>query len=120
MLILERLACRVIPARRELRREALTQLRHCERELALVELVCEKSATAVDVGANIGVYTYFAACYSSHVYALEPVPEVAAKLRRSAPSNVTVLALGASDKSGQCAIYVPKISARRVDTRASL
>jgi FkbM family methyltransferase len=96
------------------------QLRQGERELPLVELVCEKSATAVDVGANIGVYTYFAAHYSSHVYALEPVPEVAAKLRRGAPSNVTVLAIGASDKSGKCAIYMPRISKQRVDTRASL
>jgi hypothetical protein len=64
-------------------------LRQGEQELALVELVCEKSATAVDVGANIGVYTYFAAKYSSHVYALEPVPEVAASSWH--PVNVTVL-----------------------------
>jgi len=95
-------------------------LRQGEQELALVELVCEKSATAVDVGANIGVYTYFAAKYSFHVYALEPVPEVAAKLRRGTPSNVTVLVIGASDKGGKCAIYVPKNSSQKVYTRASL
>jgi FkbM family methyltransferase len=119
MSIIKWLARRVVPPRLLLRRWALIQLQS-ERELALVELVCEKSAAAVDVGANVGSYTYFAARYSSHVYALEPVPDVASMLRRGAPSNVTVFTIAASDKSGKCTIYVPKAIGKRVNTRASL
>jgi FkbM family methyltransferase len=72
------------------------------------------------VGANRGCYTYFSARYSSHVYALEPVPEVASMLRRGAPSNVTVFNIAASDKNGRCMLYVPKTSSKRMTTRASL
>ena len=62
--------------------------------------VCDKSTAAIDVGANMGIYTYLAAKYSFRVYSFEPVPEVAAQLRSSAPANVTVLPLAASDKAG--------------------
>jgi FkbM family methyltransferase len=111
---------RAVPARLLLRRRALLQLKHWEPELALVELVCDKSAAALDVGANLGVYTYFASKYASQVYAFEPVPEIAAQLRHSAPGNVTVLPLAASDKAGIFTLYVPRKGRVAVSTRATL
>ncbi len=105
---------KVVPARLLLRRRALLQLKRWEPELGLVKLVCDKSTAAIDVGANLGVYTYFAAKYSSRVYSFEPVPEVAAQLRSSAPANVTVLPLAASDKAG---ISMGRVA---VSTRATL
>jgi len=111
---------KVVPARLLLRRRALLQLKRWEPELALVKLVCDKSAVAIDVGANLGVYTYFAAKYSSRVYSLEPVPEVAAQLRSSAPANVTVLPLAASDKAGISTLYLPRMGPVVVSARATL
>jgi hypothetical protein len=100
MTAIKQLLRNFVPARLLLRRRALLQLKRWELkrwepELALVQLACEKSATAVDVGANLGVYTYFAAKYSARVYSIEPMPDVAARLRVSVPSNVTVLPLAA-------------------------
>jgi FkbM family methyltransferase len=74
----------------------------------------------VDVGANLGVYTYFAAKYSAWVYSIEPVPDVAARLRASVPSNVTVLPLAVSDKAGRSTLYLPRMGRVAVDTRATL
>jgi FkbM family methyltransferase len=120
MIAIKHLVRNFVPARLLLRRQALLQYRRWEPELALLQLVCDRSAVAVDVGANLGVYTYFAAKYSARVYSLEPVPDVVSRLRASVPSNVTVLPVAASDKAGKSTLYVPRLGRVAVDTRATL
>ena len=54
-----------------------------ESTIRLLRRVCQKGKVALDVGANIGTYTYFLSRHASEVYAYEPNPELADRLYRS-------------------------------------
>jgi FkbM family methyltransferase len=45
-----------------------------EREMELLDLLCERSRTGIDVGAKVGMYTYRIRARSSEVVAFEPIP----------------------------------------------
>jgi len=71
--------------------------------------------TVIDVGANFGYYTlFFGALVGSqgHVYAVEPNPAVAEKLRRSVEVNgltgrTTIIDAAAGAEAGNANLYVP-------------
>ena len=79
----------------------------------LAELV-DPQRTAVDIGANIGVYSYFLARRCPRVVAYEPNPRVAERLRRAAAGNVEVVRRGLSDRPGRATLSVPIIDGRQV------
>lgn len=62
----------------------------------------------LDIGANIGHHSLFAAMHSEHVYAFEPFPDVAEKLKSKACdnrlTNVTLFEFALGDRN-QCATY---------------
>lgn len=88
----------------ELRRRE--HLRHGEPHLRWLRHLC-RGGVAVDVGANLGVYTAELARWSRHVIAVEPNPACAARLQRAAPSNVTVVVAAAGAVTGTSELYVP-------------
>ena len=45
-----------------------------EREMELLDVLCDASRTGIDVGAKVGMYTYRIRDRSSDVIAFEPVP----------------------------------------------
>jgi FkbM family methyltransferase len=45
-----------------------------EREMELLDLLCDRSRPGIDVGAKIGMYTYRIRKHSSEVIAFEPIP----------------------------------------------
>jgi FkbM family methyltransferase len=45
-----------------------------EREMELLDLLCERHRPGIDVGAKIGMYTYRIREHSSEVIAFEPIP----------------------------------------------
>jgi FkbM family methyltransferase len=45
-----------------------------EREMELVEALCDRTATGVDIGAKVGMYTYRIRAASADVIAFEPIP----------------------------------------------
>ena len=79
----------------------------------LGELV-DRRRTAVDIGANIGVYSYFLARLCPRVVAYEPNPLVAERLRRAAAGNVDVVRRGLSDRPGRATLSAPIIDGRQV------
>ena len=64
-------------AKREVRKE----LAEGEPELSLLPLVCDPNLSFLDVGANRGVYSFYAKEYSKHVYAMEAHPDLLHHLR---------------------------------------
>jgi FkbM family methyltransferase len=64
----------------------------------LFDRLISKNAAAVDVGANVGIFTRYLASHFAEVVAVEPIPYLADRLLRSVPSNVEVkpVALGAA------------------------
>lgn len=74
----------------------------------------------VDVGANIGDYSRVAALCFVRVDAFEPIPELAAKLRRELPAHVTVHQMAASNIEGEAVLRIPREGGAEVTGLASL
>jgi FkbM family methyltransferase len=66
------------------------------------------------------VLTYFLARYSAHVYAYEPNPELAAKLRNSFKEKVAVIQAALSDISGSAILKVPSYGGTEMHGLASI
>ena len=89
-----------------------------EREIDLLPILVPHGREAVDVGANIGAYSYALSPLASRVHAFEPVPELAAFISRVLPANVVVRNLAVSDTLSVLNLFVP-IKGGREDTTAA-
>lgn len=85
-----------------------------EPELELIPYATEPGDTALDVGANFGVYCYHLSRRlgaRGRVYAFEPVPFTVQTLTRVARllrlRNVTIVPKGCSDRAGEISFSVP-------------
>lgn len=96
----------------KVRLRALDYRIHASKEHDLLARLCDRTKSSVDVGANVGVLTYVLASNSSHVYAYEPHPELAAELRLAFPRKVTVREAALSDKAGTVHLKVPTYEGR--------
>ena len=79
----------------------------------LSELV-DPRRTAVDIGAHLGIFTYFLAKKCPRVIAYEPNPDMAELLRLTAAANVEVVCRALSDRAGRATLAVPIIEGRQV------
>jgi FkbM family methyltransferase len=96
------------------------ELAHGEPEIALIPVLCTRDADFLDVGANIGVYSFYAKSHSRHVYAMEPNPALTRHLRVVLGRKGTVLPIGASDHDATAPFCIPVRNGNDVDTRSSL
>lgn len=91
-----------------------------DSELHYVSRLCDRRKTAVDIGASIGVYTYFMQRHAAHVYAYEPVPALVELLRSSYPRGVTVIGKAVSDAAGSAELVMPVEQGRQMHELSSL
>jgi len=94
--------------------------RSAERELSRLRNFVGRTDTAVDVGANLGLYTRTLAGLAAHVHAFEPSPEMAATLRRTSARNVTVHEVALSDGEGSATLRIPRAGDHLTHGLASL
>src|SRR5258706_7918774 len=88
-------------------REARFYARYGEVELHLLEFLCARDLDAIDVGANDGSYVHFMRRWARRVVAFEPMPHLAAALRRKfAGSDVVVREMALSDKVGTAELHM--------------
>jgi FkbM family methyltransferase len=104
----ERLKAALTPPRLYIRYKARKELKHGEKELALLPFLVAKDRVSLDVGANKGVYTWFLARLSRHVHAFEPNPKLFRILKAGAAANVTAHALALSNVSGSAELRIPR------------
>src|SRR5947209_7789536 len=98
---------RILPPSSIVSLRALDYRLHSWQEYRLLSSLCHRTKSSVDVGANVGTLTHFLACYSSHVYAYEPNPELAAQLRLAFRKKVTVIEAALSDTPGSTILKIP-------------
>ena len=82
---------------------------HFERELRLAGLLCNKNKSAIDIGANQGIYSHFMAKAAKNVVAFEPNIDLWENLQKVLSGNVE---LEASALSDICSSAVMKIDRR--------
>jgi FkbM family methyltransferase len=73
----------------------------------LFRRMASQNCTAIDVGANVGLFTHYLSRYFAQVVAVEPVPYLAARLTRAAPRNCRVIATALGDAEGTITLRIP-------------
>ena len=121
MTLEEKIVNTLVPAPVLWRYRAVKGLLSGEPELRLLRYLVNPAKTSVDAGANKGVYTYFLAKLSRHVYAYEPNPKIFRLLRRSVGwPNVTLRPIALSDATGEDRLIVPRRKAGYSNQLATL
>lgn len=78
-----------------------------EPELRHIQSICKQRNVAIDVGANIGLYSYRLAQIFQKVYAFEINKGVAADLVSYHARNITVIHSGLSSEQRDLTLYIP-------------
>jgi FkbM family methyltransferase len=91
-----------------------------ERELHLLPHLCEREKNSLDIGANIGIYTYFIRKYSRFCYAFEPNPVSIQRLENTFSRNVRVLPFCLSNKAGIVDLCVPYTDNKTLNSLGSI
>jgi len=91
-----------------------------EPELRLIKYICDPGKAAIDVGANVGIYTYFLKAHSSACYAIEPNPALRDILDKSFGRGVIVLPYALSDREGTDTLRIPIIENTEDRGRATI
>jgi len=92
-----------------------------EPEIKLVGQLCDKKKVSIDVGANIGDYTYYLKKYSKLCYAFEPNPEHIKILNsKFEDDNVIIMDYAISSSSGTQDLRIPIINQKEWSGMASL
>lgn len=92
-----------------------------EPEFALLPRLAAGNRAAIDVGANMGVYTYALSRLAADVHAVEPQAGCCRTIAAWARGrgNVHVHNIGAGSRPGQLTLQIPQLDGRPIGTRAS-
>lgn len=118
--VLKRFVKRIIPSKVLLPFQVRRALRTGEVELSIVEDLCVPGQKMIDVGANVGIYSYLAKEIGAHVYAVEPNPVMAKRLQANVGNKVTVFPFALSDNTGDAVLSIPYEEGIEVSSRSSL
>lgn len=91
-----------------------------EPELRHIRAICEKRGIAIDVGANVGMFSYRMARIFSKVYAFEINEGVAADLIAYKSNKIEIVHSGLSSEDRDMILYTPVLKGVPLDGWASL
>src|SRR5262245_13671926 len=110
----------VMPERMEIRVQALDHWIRGEPEIRLLKRICPPNKVGVDVGANIGTYTYYLQRFMREVVAYEPNPALAERLTRIFRHGVSVRNLAVSNRNADLILSIPMRKGREAHELASV
>lgn len=73
----------------------------------LFDRLDSRAASAIDVGANVGIFTRYLCGRFASVTAVEPVPYLAERLSKSRPHNCRIEAVALGDSDGVVKLRIP-------------
>lgn len=117
---LENIKLALQPKKLYLPRQAKRYARKTEREIGLLPHLVPAGCTAIDGGANKGVYSWWLSQICKRVIAFEPNPQMFAYMSKGVPSNVEPHQLALSDEEGVSQFNLPTTDGKRHHTRGSL
>ena len=86
----------------------------------LVNSLVKKRDRFLDIGSNVGIYTYFFSNKFSHVDSFEPLTEITARIKELNRQNVEIHNIALSNCDSYLTFYIPIIGGKTVTSRASL
>ena len=91
-------------------------------EVDLFRKLCDRGRNALDIGSNEGVYAMYLSRFASRLYCFEPLPWLAANLKRkfSGSNNVSVINCALGNKDETAVIHIPVTKEMQYDSRSSL
>jgi FkbM family methyltransferase len=96
------------PMRAYYRYRAHKYLARIDPEMGILKFLVDPRRASLDIGANLGLFTYFLARLSPKVYAFEPNPFPLRLLRYVADDNVEVAATAITDRTGDVELVIPR------------
>lgn len=113
----------LLPARYQLPFKLWLQCRFqsAEAELTHLDRLATRPGSAIDAGANIGLYSLRMSRLFNKVYSFEIDAETSRDLKECRLPNVEIFDVGLSNRTGEAKLYIPVLaSGMRLDGWASL
>ncbi len=99
---------RYVPFRGYYRLRSYKYMYQIDPEMEVLKFIVDRRRISLDVGANLGLFTYFLARYSLYVYAYEPNPLPFRILKSVVDGNVSAYQMALTDRSGEIELVVPR------------
>ena len=89
-------------------------------EMKYVLKIIKRKRKFIDIGANVGIYTYFFANKFNTIEAFEPISEITYRIDSLKKNNIKVHSVALSNNTGLLEFYIPKIKGGIEPSLASL
>ena len=110
----------IVPDWLRIRERAWREKRKGEKEIKIIPNLLVNCNRAIDIGANVGVWSYWLSKYAKQVESFEPNPKIFNALKNIKIKNVNSYNIALSNKSGSVDLLVPKGSKGFSNQGASL
>lgn len=99
---------RYVPFRGYYRYRSHKYMTRIDPEMGILKFIVDPARISLDMGANLGLFTYFLSRYCPHVHAFEPNPIPFRILGSVADKNVTLYQMALTDHTDKVELVVPK------------
>ena len=110
----------IVPDWLRIRERAWRERRKGEKEIKIIPDLLVNCNRAIDIGANVGVWSYWLSKYAKKVESFEPNPKIFNVLKNIKIKNVNTYNIALSNKSGSVDLLIPKGSKGFSNQGASL
>ena len=107
-LIRQDLKFKYLPFKLYYRYRSKKYAKHISPELNLIKFLANKNKISIDIGANLGLFTFYLQKYSKYVYAFEPNPYPLRNLKNLVNINTEVIPIAIGNKDGNLDFFIPK------------
>jgi len=77
-------------------------------ELSLIKILCGAQGNSIDVGANLGLYSFLISKYTKQLYAFEPNPYPLRYLKKLNKGNIKVYPIAVGSVNEAVELFIPK------------
>ncbi len=98
----------IVPDWLRIRERAWRERRKGEKEIKIIPKLLVNCNRAIDIGANVGVWSYWLSKYAKQVESFEPNPKIFNALKNIKIKNVNSYNIALSNKTGSVDLLIPK------------
>ena len=91
-----------------------------DNEMFYVNKLLKRKRRFLDIGANVGIYSYYFKNTFENIVAFEPLKEITYRLKSIQNNSLRIYNVALSNKIGGCKFYIPVINGKIVPGLASL